>query len=122
MTKVKIETFAVENQPQIKVIKLIGDMDETNFSQFKGEIESVVAESDLQAIILDFQKLTYMNSLVVGYLASTYSSLSKKGKKIVIFGASKNMQDVINMVGLNMIIDCVDTLEDGLVRVGTNAP
>lgn len=57
-----------------------------------------------------------MNSLLVGYLAHFYSILSKQENKIIIFGVRQHMQDVINMVGLHMIIDCVDTLNQTVTR------
>jgi len=52
-----------------------------------------------------------MNNLLVGSLAHLYSILSKQENKIVILGVRQHMQDIINMVKLNMIIDCVDTLQ-----------
>jgi anti-anti-sigma factor len=116
-TIAKIEIFGIETHPHVKVIVIDGNVDESNLSAVKAKVDPIVNDDEVKAVILDFKSLMYINSKVVGYLANTYSLMTEKGGKIIIAGASESMKDIISMVGLNLIIDCVDTLEDAVALV-----
>jgi anti-anti-sigma factor len=113
-TIAKIEIFGIETHPYVKVIVIEGNIDESNLHTVKTKMDAVINDDEVKAIILDFKSLMYINSKVVGYLANTYSLMTEKGGKIIIAGASESMKDIISMVGLNLIIDCVDTIEDAV--------
>jgi len=116
-TIAKIEIFGIETHPYVKVIVIDGSVDESNLPAVKAKVDPIVNDDEVKAVILDFKSLMYINSKVVGYLANTYSLMTEKGGKIIIAGASESMKDIISMVGLNLIIDCVDTLEDAVALV-----
>ena len=60
----------------------------------------------------DLKGLTYMNSKSVGYLADWHGKVTKAKGKMVISGATDNITDILNVVGLSNIIDVFETAEE----------
>ncbi len=109
-TEVTIEITPVPENDALKLIKLVGEIDESNLNNLQEKIDPLgEAEEKTKVLIFNLKDLTYINSKVIGYLASYYSKIAKKGKKMIFTEANPNIMDILSLVGLTNIIEYFET-------------
>lgn len=109
-----IGLFAITELPAARVAAFEGQVDESNLDYMKSVIDPLVADDAVTYVILDLAKLSFINSKVIGYLASLYSRLAEKGKKLVFAQATEAITDIITLVGLTKIIPSCSTLQEAV--------
>ena len=119
-TVVDIKVLVVENITSIKVVILKGQVDESNLKDLSNVLDKLVEDKDTKYIVLNLKELEFMNSKVVGYLASLYSSLAEQGKKLVIVEANETILDILSLVGLTSIIENYTSLEEAIEVIKTD--
>lgn len=85
-----------------KRFELTNSIDLNNMEKVEKDIENIFSEHSGEAfrLILDFSKLEYCNSTFLGQLAAWHTRLNDIGGEIVIFKPSKNIYEIIDLVGL----------------------
>lgn len=121
-TVATIDIFGVETHPDVRVVVIDGTLDESNLDDFKAKIDPLVADPEVRCVILNCKQLRYINSKIVGFLASTYSQISERGGKLIMAESSETIADIISMVGLNMIIEQAASTEEALSMVASAGP
>jgi len=116
MSDLKISITDVPNKT-IKVISLIGEMDEINLEPFKQQISSISDDPNVKILLFDLSKLEFINSKGIGYFVSVHTHISKFQKFLVLTAANEAVMDVISLVGLTTIIKYFDTVEEALVNL-----
>lgn len=98
---------------KLKLVKFTGQLDESNVDEKSKEIYDLIALTP-QALFLifDFAGLEYMNSKSIGYLTDWYTKLNEKKGGIIIAAAKLNILDILQVVGLTQLINCVDTVDE----------
>ncbi len=95
-----------------KVIKPIGNLDESNVDKLSLQIYSIIDKHPKSLyLIFDLTELKYMNSKSVGYLTDWYQRIDEGGGRIAISGASENILDILGNVGLLDLIKTYKTFE-----------
>ena len=89
---------------EVKVIKFMGELDETNIDHEALKIYQVIDEMSIPNLILDFSALDYMNSKSIGYVTDWFSKTKTKNGKIVICNPKTNILDILTVVGLANIM------------------
>jgi anti-anti-sigma factor len=96
-----------------KLVKFVGQLDESNVDEKAKTIYSVIEQSPKNLFLLfDFEGLEYMNSKSIGYLTDWYGKITEGGGKIVISKAKSNILDILQVVGLTQLINCYPTLDE----------
>lgn len=103
---------------KIKLIHFAGQLDESNVDEKAKMIYDLIAATP-QALflIMDFEKLEYMNSKSIGYLTDWYTKLSEKKGGIFIASAKPNILDILQVVGLTQLINCSGSIEEAKLAV-----
>lgn len=98
---------------KVKLVKFTGQLDESNVDEKSKEIYDLIAGTP-QALFLifDFAGLEYMNSKSIGYLTDWYTKLNEKKGGIVIAAAKPNILDILQVVGLTQLVNCVGTVDE----------
>jgi anti-anti-sigma factor len=113
MTSQATYTFgAVPGHPDAVLLHLTGEMDETNLPELEMQMEPIVHGKTSGAVVIDAEGLLFINSKVVGYFATLYSSLRKQNRPLLITRMNENIQDILTLVGLTTLIPAFTTLED----------
>ena len=113
MSEVSVTLF--EGAPAgVKVVGLIGEMDEPSLDVIRPKLEPVLNDATLQYVVFDLKDLSYINSKGIGYLVSVHTHLSKLGRRLFLCAAQEAVMDVINLVGLTAIIPHYEKLEEAL--------
>lgn len=96
-----------------KMLIFIGQLDETNIEENAKMIYSLIGEHPKNLhMILDFEKLTYMNSKSIGYLTDWYTRIVDNNGKIIIAKPAQNILDILKAVGISKFIKCYPTLAE----------
>lgn len=103
---------------KIKLLKFTGQLDESNVDEKAKEIYDTINSVPQQLfLIFDFANLEYMNSKSIGYLTDWYTKLSEKKGSIFIASARPNILDILQVVGITQLIQCVGTVDEAKVAV-----
>jgi anti-anti-sigma factor len=93
--------------PEGKII--LGDGD-----QELGEAVRTLLEKGSHRIIINFSKVTYLDSSGVGELVGCYTSIKNKGGELRICGMNARIFNLITMTSLHSVFDVKETEEEAL--------
>ncbi|CAM2066554.1 Anti-sigma factor antagonist [Sulfidibacter corallicola] len=72
---------------------------------------------DCPGIILDFTKVTYMDSSGIGELVSIYSELQKSGKNMCLAHLNAKIYDLMTLTQLIAVLPVFDSVEDAMMTM-----
>ncbi len=88
------------------IVKFSGDITLPNIDDKNKYMENIINKDIHDTVItLDFDQLSYINSVFIGSIANWYNKLINKGNTLKIINANKNIIDILKTVGLSKIID-----------------
>jgi anti-anti-sigma factor len=103
--------------PSIKIMNIVGELDESNLHEFEAALNPVVEDMTNKLIVLKLDELQFLSSKIIGYLASVYNKLSADGRRIVLAGCNKTIDDILSIVGMNQMITCYKSLEEAISQL-----
>ncbi len=81
--------------------------------KFHGEIKDLIKEGQID-ILLDFSKVSWINSTGLGLLISAYHSLKREGGRMKICGLGDRVRSVMYVCQLDRVFSTHDTCEQAL--------
>jgi len=107
-SKILIENLQGGNTDQKGIlISIEGQLDETNVDNMAENIYKIIADNPKNLhLLLDFEKLSYLNSKALGFLTDWYTRITDAGGKIVIAKPAQNIMDILQAVGISKFIKC----------------
>jgi anti-anti-sigma factor len=81
-----------------KILKLDGDIEQHDLEVFEA-ITNATISKDEKLIVFDLSQITYINSLIISTIVRTI----KKTKVFLYIGGNKNINEILNTVGLPRI-------------------
>lgn len=115
-------TITIEKNPELE---------NTNIVHFGGAFDGSVKEPlvDLEALIssetpktnliFDFKELDYLNSYAIGQLVAWQNHLLKNDGQIIIAGPSKNVEDILGILGISNLFKIFPDVESSLATLKT---
>lgn len=100
-----------------KSIRVSGEMDEANLTELETILSPLLHEDSSHSFILDLEDLQFINSKVVGYLASAYSTARRMNHKLLIARPTEAIIDILTLVGLDSLIPMFPTIEEALQQL-----
>jgi anti-anti-sigma factor len=96
-----------------KMLVFSGQLDESNIEDLSKMVYTLIEENPKNLyLLLDFEKLSYMNSKSIGYLTDWYTKVTDSNGKILIAKPAQNILDILNAVGISKFIKCYPTLAE----------
>jgi len=124
-----IDNIKVENlltpEPSMtgKLIRVIGQLDESNISINSKIIYDIIAKHPTELYLLfDLTKLEYMNSKAIGYFTDWYGKIMEGKGKIVIANAPPTVMDILQAVGITELVKCYTTVEEAQFQLFKKEP
>lgn len=103
---------------KVKLLKFAGQLDESNVDEKAKEVYDIIGTVPQGLfLIFDFEKLEYMNSKSIGYLTDWYTKLNEKKGGIIVANAKPNILDILQVVGLTQLINCVGTVDEAKLAI-----
>lgn len=113
-SQLNILTSAIPELPWLSVVHLSGEVDELNLPQMETAVNPLIQDINKKAFIFDLAGLKFLSSRVIGYFASTHTTLSRTQRRIVFINVSPTVNDIFLLVGLDQIIPCYANLQQAV--------
>lgn len=116
MKELKIEQEQQNvNEKEVHILRLEGYVDAHTFTEFEEELTQLV-ESGKYNLLLDLEKLTYINSTGLGLLMATFRQVRQHGGDLVIAKMSDKITNIFNLLGFSRLISTYATEEEALSK------
>ncbi len=103
----------------ICIISLRGDIGAETVGDFKTKIDGII-NSSIKKYIMDFQEVSYLNSIGVGVVAAALKKVKKFQGNIKLINVSPAVQELFEMTRLTKVFEIYDTEEDAVKSYDTN--
>ena len=97
----------------VKKVALSGRLDSAGVDVIETRFSAIIVPQGANAIV-DLSDVEYLASLGVRMFISTTRALSWKGKKLVLFGATPAVTEIIETMGFSDVVPVVATESEAL--------
>lgn len=88
-----------------EVIKISGEVDQSNLDAKTQLISDVLKRLPPEStLVLDCEKLVYINSTFIGHLAAWLNDIQSKNGQLVLRHTGKQVREVLDLVGLSKVL------------------
>lgn len=110
-----VEFKRVENS---LIVRIRGEIDDCAAKVLRSKIDVEYDITGTKDMILDFTKVSFMDSTGIGMIIGRYKRVAALGGSLRIFGADKNVKRIIELSGLGRIVKIYDSERAALGKVG----
>ena len=103
-------------QDDVFKINLAGRMDIEGVGRIETKLAGMTA-SPRMAIIVDMSGVPYMSSIGIRALLMNAKAVGKRGGKLALLSAEKNVKHVLVTSGIDRIISICDNLDEAVAKV-----
>jgi len=105
------------NERDVQILRLEGYVDAHTFTDFEEELTKLV-EGGHYNLLLDLEKLTYINSTGLGLLMATFRQVRQYQGDLVIAKMSDKITNIFNLLGFSRLIHTYPTEQEALAQFG----
>ena len=107
MTKERVNKMQMrlETVGTTLVAKLDGEIDQSNAAEIREKIDREISLHNMKNLVLDFDKVTFMDSSGIGMLIGRVKLIKARGGKILIIRTQPQVDKIIELAGLKKIMD-----------------
>lgn len=100
------------------IIRLRGELDQAVTENLKVRVSEVIDRYCIKYLILNFEKLQFMDSSGIGFIIGRYSQIKKRTGQIVICSMNEIIERIFTLSGLKRICQTASSEEDAKCLVG----
>jgi len=100
-------------EDDILIVELSGEINILDVNDFKDSIKEKIKEENAKKIIVDMEKVPFMDSSGLGMLISLYKYVNENQGKIVYTGLSDYMLKILGFAKLDKIFTLSENIETG---------
>ena len=101
----------------IRILSLEGNIVLEETAELREMIEPFIEDSDVDGIILNCEKVSFIDSSGLGLIVSIYKTLIKSNRKFALSCLSKKNEDVFILTKLNNVLTIAETDQEALKAV-----
>jgi anti-sigma B factor antagonist len=75
------------------------------------------AQQNKNKLIINLEKVTYLNSTALGVLISAHANFVKRGGKIILCNVSKSIENIFVITKLTLVFPICATLDDAIKAI-----
>lgn len=106
-------TTEIEDRDGIRVVHVSGPLDSMTHEQFKGQLDAMVNQPRVR-IVLDCEKLTYVNSTGLTLLARYHRTAIQNLSFFGIAALNARILKAIDLLGMGKLVKSYPTIADAL--------
>lgn len=76
-----------------------------------------LASQDRIVVIINLEKVTYLNSTALGVLISAYTSFARKNGKVVLSCLGKSIENLFVITKLTLVFPIFETLDEAIKSI-----
>lgn len=111
-------TIELEKKEDVLCVRLDGELDHHTATQLRQEVDAALEKNELTHILLNLERLTFMDSSGLGVVLGRYKLIQTLGGEMVVCGIHPQIKRLFEMSGLFKIISYAKTEEDALQVLG----
>lgn len=98
---------------KLLVVKIIEEIDHHTTEKIRRKIDNEITRYMPRKVILDFNKVSFMDSAGIGMLIGRYKMMKLIGGSLEVVNISKTVKRILEMSGINKIIPMEEKREVG---------
>lgn len=104
------------SRDEIKIVEIEGSIDSITVIEFEKRMNEIMVTITKpgMTIILDFGKLSYVNSTGLTKLLGCYTEMIRRSGVIKIANITKNIKEILDVVGASKLIKIYATMGEAL--------
>jgi anti-sigma B factor antagonist len=103
-------TIQTEEEEEFYIIKVEGEVDASSSIYLDNKIGEAIKSH--KKILVDCEDLKYISSAGLGVFMSYINEMEEGEVRMVLFGISDKVKNVFQILGLDQLINLVDSKED----------
>lgn len=84
-------------------IRLVGELDQAVTENLKVRVSEVIDKYMIKHVIINFEKLQFMDSSGIGFIIGRFNQVKKRGGKVVICSMNEIIERIVKLSGLKKI-------------------
>ncbi|NLY43146.1 MAG: anti-sigma F factor antagonist [Clostridiaceae bacterium] len=108
-------SFKTRNKTLIAEIE--GELDHHTSVEIKDKIDKEINRKQYKNLILDFTKLTFMDSSGVGVIIGRYKNIQKRNGKMLIVNPNPQVNRIITISGVHKIVPVFSDMQGALEEI-----
>lgn len=85
-------------------VTLSGELDHHNAAELRQNIDALLTDRGIRALVFDMRAVTFMDSSGIGVLLGRYRLMRERGGTLAIQNANKYAERMIKMAGLSPLV------------------
>ena len=98
----------------ILIASVFGELDHHSAAAVRDEIDQTTEAFQCRHLILDFEKVTFMDSSGIGVVLGRYNKVTRKDGRIFLAGCSEFVEKILYMAGVFSLVDRQKNVQDAL--------
>lgn len=94
------------------VVRISGELDMLVADQLRKEIDQRLENSSISNLILNLEKITFIDSSGLGVIIGRYKKVSSKQGRMYIIGASPSVEKILHFSGINKLVPLLRSEQD----------
>ncbi len=112
MSAIKQETYKGYEVLRLKGQFVGGDETDELRQQF-----AKATEADLQVLIIDLDKVSYLNSTALGVLISAHTNFAKRNAKVVLCNLSDSIENIFVVTKLTLVFSIFGSFDEAITNL-----
>jgi len=98
----------------IFVVSIAGELDHHCAGKLREEIDEAMDAFKCRHLVMDMEKVTFMDSSGIGVVFGRYNKISGKGGRLVLAGCSEYVEKILSMAGVFTVISKEKTADEAV--------
>jgi anti-sigma B factor antagonist len=104
--------FTLDRRGDWDVLVLSGDLDLAVAPELQDVVIRLLPPDEVRAVAIDLSEVTFIDSTVIGIVAMGHKRAARSGGHLVVVGASGRVERVLELTGINSMLDVRPSLSD----------
>lgn len=94
-----------ERRRQTLTVHLQQELDHSAALRLRTELDALLQDASIRRLVLDLEKLSFMDSSGIGFIIGRYKLMAKRGGSVAVVNADKQMDRIFKMSGLYELVE-----------------
>ena len=104
-------------QDSVCILNVEGNIAFEKVGEVKNYVKPLLADDSISAILINFQKVEFIDSSGIGLIVSIFKTLQQRQAKLILSDLSKKNSEIFNMTRLDKIISIYSTEAEALTSL-----
>ncbi|MBN2433791.1 MAG: STAS domain-containing protein [Spirochaetes bacterium] len=105
--------YDLTTKNDVSIITLMGELRIFDLADYTSFFEEQIANGKVK-IIINFEKITYIDSTAIGLLVNIKRNIEEKGGRLTLISVKPDVMNVLQITGINQFLDIYDSLETAM--------